>query len=248
MDKKTPSTKVTPVPAENSSNELTENKRLYTDEYLEKLARWRFGNKDNPSPYVCNHGMKGVYCVDCELLKEEHNSVLMFGIVQSMRERLKIPGGPNGLPSAIFFYRLSMKAVLNRAETTFLPFHRLLEIDRPYQYFRGRLKTLGIDPDDIKDPQSTPKPDRIKWTCTTQAYIHIVKELVGKGYIELPGMNAKDGDGNVTEYLRRLSQAFIVNDRAGTELSKEELQRRWNGRRLSLAKANRLDFPEAKEL
>lgn len=89
---------------------------------------------------------------------------------------------------------------------------------------------------------------RIKWTCTTQAYIHIAKELVGKGYLELPGMNAKDGDGNVTEFLRRLSQAFLVTGRDGKELDTAELQRRWNGRNLSGAKAARLDFPEAKEL
>lgn len=98
-------------------------------------------------------------------------------------------------------------------------------------------------------PVSTPPLDRIRWTCTTQAYIHIVKELVGKGYIELPGMNAKDGDGNVTEFLRRLSQAFVVTGRKnGKELSPDELQRRWNGRPLETAKAARLSFPEAKEL
>jgi hypothetical protein len=95
----------------------------------------------------------------------------------------------------------------------------------------------------------TPTLDRIRWIGpSTAVYVHIVKELLAKGYIELPGMNGKAGDGNITELFQRLSQAFIIAGKNGNELPAAELQRRYNGRPLATAKAIRLNLPEAKDV
>jgi hypothetical protein len=91
-------------------------------------------------------------------------------------------------------------------------------------------------------------PNRIPWTCSTAVYVHIVKELFHKGYIATPDMNGKEGEANITELFRRLSQAFIVTGKNGNELAPDELQRRFDGRQLAQAKAARLTFPEAKEV
>lgn len=98
-------------------------------------------------------------------------------------------------------------------------------------------------------PGGTPTLNRIRWIGpSTAVYVHIVKELLAKGYIELPGMNGKDGDGNITELFLRLSQAFIVEGKKGNELPADELQRRYDGRPLATAKAIRLNLPEAKDM
>jgi hypothetical protein len=89
---------------------------------------------------------------------------------------------------------------------------------------------------------------RLHWRSSTAAYVHVAKELLLKGYVELPGLNGKEGDGNVTELFRRLSQAFVVHGRSGEELQPDELQRRFNGRPIATAKAARLDLPEAKDM
>ena len=90
--------------------------------------------------------------------------------------------------------------------------------------------------------------NRTKWTCSTAVYVHIVKELLQKGYIAAPDMNGKVGEANITELFKRLSQSFIVTGRDGNELPPDELQRRFDGRKLADAKAARLTFPEAKEV
>lgn len=90
--------------------------------------------------------------------------------------------------------------------------------------------------------------NRIPWTCSTAVYVHIVKELLKRGYIAAPDMNGKEGEANITELFRRLSQAFIVTGKTGSELPPDELQRRFDGRPLAPAKALRLTFPEAKEV
>lgn len=90
--------------------------------------------------------------------------------------------------------------------------------------------------------------NRIQWNCSTAVYVHIVKELVEKNYIVPSGMNGKEGEMNITELFRRLSQAIIVLGKEGHELPPDELQRRWDGRQLALAKRARLTLPEAKEV
>lgn len=97
-------------------------------------------------------------------------------------------------------------------------------------------------------PASPPTLNRIPWTCSTAAYVHIVKELLQRGYIAAPDMNGKEGEANITELFRRLSQAFIVTGSKGSELPPDELQRRFDGRAIAQAKALRLTFPEAKEV
>jgi hypothetical protein len=98
------------------------------------------------------------------------------------------------------------------------------------------------------DPAPTgPELNRIEWRCSTAVYVHIVKELLKKGYIVMPGMNGKEGEGNITELFRRLSQAFILTNKKG-DISTQELQRRYDGRALARSKAARLNFPEAKEI
>lgn len=89
---------------------------------------------------------------------------------------------------------------------------------------------------------------RIRWKGSTATYVHLAKELLAKGYLDMPALNGKDGDGNVTELFRRLGQCFIVNGRSGEELHPDELQRRYNGRPLAAAKAARLNLPEADEM
>ena len=95
---------------------------------------------------------------------------------------------------------------------------------------------------------NNPSNQRVKWDCSTAIYIHIVKELLSKRYITMPGMNGKSGEGNITELFRRLSFAFQITGKDGTELSPDELQRRFNGRPLADVKAARMNFPEADEI
>jgi hypothetical protein len=99
----------------------------------------------------------------------------------------------------------------------------------------------------LTTPSSAPR-QRIQWTPSTAAYVHLVKELLTKGYIHLPAQNGKDGEGNVTELFRRLAQAFHVTGRNDQEVTPEELQRRFNGRALANSKAAKLNLPEADEL
>lgn len=123
-----------------------------------------------------------------------------------------------------------------------------------YKYFAGTLLRMSLNWESdtaqaVTDVQPNVTPlHRIEWRASTAAFVHIVGELMRQGYIELPGMNAKGGDGNVTEMFRRLSQAIVVRGRGEKELSPEELQRRFQGRKLSDAKSARLSFPKVEEL
>lgn len=123
-----------------------------------------------------------------------------------------------------------------------IPIEIALKQSIKIQWIQTELSRIGYKQD---SPAS--RLDRLEWNCSTAVYVHIVKELLTKGYLILPGMNAKEGDGNITELFRRLSQSITVSGRGG-ELSPDELQRRFNGRALAQSKAERLTLPEAKDM
>lgn len=108
---------------------------------------------------------------------------------------------------------------------------------------RIRPTTSHVATDNHRQPQH-----RIRWKASTATYVHLAKELLLKGYLDMPALNGKEGDGNVTELFRRFGQCFIVKGRSGEELMPDELQRRFNGRPLAAAKAARLNLPEAEEM
>ncbi len=124
-----------------------------------------------------------------------------------------------------------------------VPIQTAIEQNFKIQWIQTELLRIGYKPESPSQPLN-----RLEWNCSTAVYVHIVKELLNRGYLFLPGMNAKDNDGNITELFRRLSQSITVSGRDGTELSPDELQRRFNGRALAKAKADRLTLPEAEDM
>lgn len=97
-------------------------------------------------------------------------------------------------------------------------------------------------------PPTSQPLNRLKWECSQEVYVHLVRELMQRGYITLPGMNGKLGEGNVTEVFRRLSQAFILSKRDRTEMTAEALQRRYNDDKLPDHRRALLTLPEAKDV
>ena len=101
-------------------------------------------------------------------------------------------------------------------------------------------------------PEHTTVPDllRIKWISDTAVFVHLVNELVNKGYIELPGRNGKEGEGNETELIRRLLQAFeLIGKKTGKPLTVEKLRQRYQSpRKLAFTKELRIELPNAKKL
>jgi hypothetical protein len=89
---------------------------------------------------------------------------------------------------------------------------------------------------------------RLQWTASTAAYVHLVKQLLAKGYLDIPTQNGKNGDGNITEVFRRLSHSIHLKGRNDSEIMPDELQRRFNGRPMAASKSARFDLPEAEEM
>lgn len=111
---------------------------------------------------------------------------------------------------------------------------------------RGHADEKGTVPEQETDPQLL----RITWIPTTAVFIHLVEELVKKRYIEVPGRNSKEGEGNETELIRRLLQAFvIIGSKTGKPLTVEGLRQRFQSeRKVAYTTGLRIELPYASEL
>jgi len=111
---------------------------------------------------------------------------------------------------------------------------------------RGHADEKGTVPEQETDPELL----RIKWIPTTAVFIHLVEELVKKEYIEVPGRNSKEGEGNETELIRRLLQAFvIIGSKTGKPLTVEGLRQRFQSeRKVAYTTGLRIELPYASEL
>lgn len=86
--------------------------------------------------------------------------------------------------------------------------------------------------------------ERIPWQGSTIEFITIMENLVKARFVDLPSKGGK-GDGNWTEYFRRLQQAFDVPMDNGHEFTAEGLANRRNGRPMGDGRASQFTFPEA---
>jgi hypothetical protein len=93
---------------------------------------------------------------------------------------------------------------------------------------------------------SAPRPlQRIEWEGSTIEFITILKMLVKRKYVELPSTGGKQGEGNVSEFIRRFQQTFIVRKEDETEFTTEGLADRWRGRPMGEDREKQFDIPEA---
>ena len=175
------------------------------------------------------------------------SSALLAGVQDSL-SALMVPGG-------IHRHWMTLDPTRDRAEFGWFERGEF----RPSVFFAGienvvhrHLTELQnhIKGHSAHNAQDEPQPlNRLEWTCSTEVYVHLVRELMQRGYITLPSMNGKLGEGNVTEVFRRLSQAFILSKRDGSELTAEALQRRYNGAKgLPDGKRAKLTLPEAEDV
>ncbi len=86
---------------------------------------------------------------------------------------------------------------------------------------------------------------RIEWEGTTIEFVTVLKMLVKGRYVDLPSTGGKQGEGNVSEFIRRIQQSFIVRKEDGTEFTTEGLADRWRGRRMGVDREKQFDIPEA---
>lgn len=86
--------------------------------------------------------------------------------------------------------------------------------------------------------------ERLEWEGSTIEFITVLKMLVKRKYVELPSTGGKQGEGNVTEFLRRFQQTFIVRKDDETEFTTEGLADRWRGRAMG-DRERQFDIPEA---
>lgn len=87
--------------------------------------------------------------------------------------------------------------------------------------------------------------DRIEWQGSTIEFVTIFKKLEERRYVDLPSTGGKQGEGNLTEYIRRLQQLFIVRKEDGEELTTESLAQRWRGKPMAHEREQQFDIPEA---
>ena len=86
---------------------------------------------------------------------------------------------------------------------------------------------------------------RINWEGSTIEFITVMKMLVRCKYVELPSTGGKQGEGNVSEFIRRFQQTFIVRKDDDTEFTTEGLADRWRGRPMGVDRERQFDIPEA---
>lgn len=109
----------------------------------------------------------------------------------------------------------------------------------------GLLETLNTASDSTGST-SAPRPlQRIEWEGSTIEFITILKMLVKRKYVELPSTGGKQGEGNVSEFIRRFQQTFIVRKDDETEFTTEGLADRWRGRPMGEDRERQFDIPEA---
>lgn len=87
--------------------------------------------------------------------------------------------------------------------------------------------------------------ERLEWEGSTIEFITIMKMLVKRKYVELPSTGGKQGEGNVSEFIRRFQQTFIVRKDDETEFTTEGLADRWRGRPMGVDREKQFDIPEA---
>lgn len=86
---------------------------------------------------------------------------------------------------------------------------------------------------------------RLEWEGSTIEFLTILKMLVKRKYVELPSTGGKQGEGNVTEFLRRFQQTFIVRKEDESEFTTEGLADRWRGRPMGVDREKQFDIPDA---
>ena len=87
--------------------------------------------------------------------------------------------------------------------------------------------------------------ERMEWNGSTIEFVTIFKNLLKSNYVELPSSGGKQGEGNVTEYIRRLQQTFIIRKEDETEFTPEGLADRWRGKPMGEEREKQFDIPEA---
>lgn len=87
--------------------------------------------------------------------------------------------------------------------------------------------------------------ERLEWEGSTIEFITIMKMLVKRKYVELPSTGGKQGEGNVSEFIRRFQQTFIVRKDDETEFTTEGLADRWRGRPMGEDREKQFDIPDA---
>lgn len=113
---------------------------------------------------------------------------------------------------------------------------------------KGILDTIANLPTaSVQLPQKAMRgnPERMEWNGSTIEFVTIFKNLLKSNYVELPSSGGKQGEGNVTEYIRRLQQTFIIRKEDETEFTPEGLADRWRGKPMGEEREKQFDIPEA---
>lgn len=109
----------------------------------------------------------------------------------------------------------------------------------------GLLEILNTASESTGSTSASPPLQRIEWEGSTIKFITVMKMLLKRKYVELPSTGGKQGEGNVSEFIRRFQQTFIVRKDDRTEFTTEGLADRWRGRPMGEDREKQFDIPDA---